>query len=140
MDYRTTPSFTVEGKWFVYYYVTATDFAGNEGRPARVNTLSGTDGSPARYVLSVTNHPNPFDPQTTIRYTVPSRGPVSIVVYDARGMKVATIIDHALRAAGAYSEAWDGRADNGERVTSGVSFARIEHAAGTKTRKMILVK
>jgi hypothetical protein len=140
VDYSTAPSLDVSASPYVFYYVTATDFSGNEGRPARVNTLAGVGGTPKSYVLSVSNYPNPFNPRTTVSYTVPSRGAVTIVIYDARGARVATLVDHADRAAGAYSIEWDGRAQGGATVGSGVYFARIEHASGTRSKKMVLLK
>jgi hypothetical protein len=124
---------------YLYYYVTATDFSGNEGRPAKVNTLSGVGGTPRSYVLSVSNYPNPFNPRTTVSYTVPSRGPVTISIYDANGARVATLFKGE-RAAGAYSVQWDGRTDNAAVAASGVYFARIEHSSGTRTKKMVLLK
>jgi FlgD Ig-like domain/Beta-propeller repeat len=140
VDYSVSPSMKVVASPYVYYYVTATDFSGNESKPAKVNALSGVGGTPKSYVLSVSNYPNPFNPRTTVSYTVPSRGAVSIAIYDANGARVATILDHAERAAGAYSIEWDGRADSGATVGSGVYFARIEHASGTRSKKMVLLK
>ena len=140
VDYSVAPSMDVTGSPYPYYFVTATDFSGNEGKPAKVNTLSGAGGTPSRYVLSVSNYPNPFNPRTTVSYTVPSRGEVSIAVYDARGAHVATLLDHADRPAGAYIIEWDGRADSGATASSGIYFARIEHASGVRSKKMVLLK
>jgi len=140
VDYSVAPSMDVTGSPYPYYFVTATDFSGNEGKPAKVNTLSGVGGTPSRYVLSVSNYPNPFNPRTTVSYTVPSRGEVSIAVYDARGAHVATLLDHADRPAGAYIIEWDGRADSGATASSGIYFARIEHASGVRSKKMVLLK
>ena len=140
VDYSVAPAMDVTASPYVYYYVTATDFSGNEGKPAKVNTLSTVGGAPKSYVLSVSNYPNPFNPRTTVSYTVPSRGAVTVLVYDAHGARVATLLDHVDRAAGAYSVEWDGRAQSGATVGTGVYFARIEHASGTRSKKMVLLK
>jgi len=95
----------------VFYFVTATDFAGNEGRPAKVNTLSGIGGTPKSYVLSVSKLSHPFNPRTTVSYTVPSRGNVTVAIYDVHGGRVATLFNGE-RPAGAYSVTWDGRTDD----------------------------
>ena len=139
VDYSVSPSMRVTESPYVYYYVTATDFSGNESKPAKVNSLSGVGGTPKSYVLSVSNYPNPFNPRTTVSYTVPSRGVVSVVVYDARGARVTTLFKGE-RAAGAYSVDWDGRTDDAAVAASGVYFARIEHASGTRSKKMVLLK
>jgi hypothetical protein len=124
---------------YVFYFITATDFSGNEGKPAVVNTLSGVGGTPKGYVLSISSYPNPFNPTTTIRCTVPSRGNVTVAIYDARGARVATLVNEE-KEAGAFTEAWIGRDDSGRVVSSGVYFARVSHPAGTKSYKMLLVK
>jgi len=139
VDYSVSPSLNVNASPYVYYFVTATDFSGNEGKPASVNSLSGVGGTPASYVLSVSNYPNPFNPRTTVSYTVPSRGHVTVSVYDAHGAHVATLFDGE-RNVGAYSIDWDGRTKRSDAVASGVYFARIEHASGTRTKKMVLLK
>jgi flagellar hook assembly protein FlgD len=123
----------------VFYFVTATDFSGNEGKPAKINTLSSV-GAPKSYVLSVSNYPNPFNPSTTVSYTVPSRGNVTVAIYDLHGAHVATLVNNESRDAGAYRMEWNGRADSGATVSSGVYFARIEHNGSVRTKKMVLLK
>ncbi|HKW13409.1 MAG TPA: T9SS type A sorting domain-containing protein [Candidatus Krumholzibacteria bacterium] len=139
VNYSVAPGMNVSASPYVYYFVTATDFSGNEGRPAIVNSLSGVGGTPSSYVLSVSNYPNPFNPRTTVSYTVPSRGHVSVRVFDTHGEYVATLFDGE-RNAGAYSANWDGRAAGASVAASGVYFARIEHNGVTRTKKMVLLK
>jgi hypothetical protein len=135
VDYSVAPALDVNASPYVFYYVTATDFSGNEGKPAKVNTLSNAGGTPKSYVLSVSNYPNPFNPRTTVSCTVPSRGHVSVRVYDARGAHVATLVDGG-KAAGAFSVDWN----PGAAVSSGVYFARIQHNGAVRTKKMVLLK
>jgi len=139
VNYSVASTMDVNASPYAYYFVTATDFSGNEGKPATVNALSGVGETPRSYVLSLSNYPNPFNPRTTVKYTVPSRGHVTVSVYDASGARVATLFDGE-RPAGAYSMDWDGRADTGAIVSSGVYFTRIEHASGVRTKKMVLLK
>jgi hypothetical protein len=138
VDYSVAPAMDVNASPYAFYFVTATDFSGNEGKPAKVNTLSGVGGTPRSYVLSVSNYPNPFNPGTTVSYTVPSRGRVTVSIYDARGAMVRTLFEGE-SAAGAYTIDWDGRTDSAV-AASGVYFARIEHASGTRSKKMVLLK
>jgi hypothetical protein len=139
VDYSVAPDMDVTASPYVYYYVTATDFSGNEGKPAKINTLSGVGGTPSSYVLSVSNYPNPFNPRTRVSYTVPSRGHVNVRVFDAHGAHVATLFDGE-RNMGAYSVDWDGRTTDAAVAASGVYFARIEHNGATRTKKMVLLK
>lgn len=138
INYTTATNMNVGGP-YTFYYLTATDFNGNEGKPAIVTTLSNAGGTPQSYVLSVSNYPNPFNPRTTVNYTIPSRGHVSIRVFDAHGGLVATLFDGE-RNAGAYSVDWDGRAAGASFAASGVYFARIEHNGSVRTKKMVLLK
>lgn len=122
-----------------YYFVTATDFSGNEGAPVLVRVLTGLDGGPPARVLSLSAYPNPFNPATTLRYTVPAAGHVTIDVFDARGEKVARLVDED-KVAGAYTAAWDGADQSRARVSSGIYFARIESAGSSRTYKLVLLK
>ena len=138
IDYTISTGMDVSGSPYLCYWVTATDFSGNEGKPKKVNTLSGVGGTPSSYVLSVSNFPNPFNPGTTVKYTVPVAGRVTVAVYDARGARIVTLVDRD-HAQGAHNVEWDGLA-NGAPVSSGVYFARIEHAGATRSKKMLLLK
>ncbi|MDH4038458.1 MAG: T9SS type A sorting domain-containing protein [Candidatus Krumholzibacteria bacterium] len=139
VDYCVAPTMDITAAGCVFYFVTATDFSGNEGAAAMINTASGVGGTPKDYVLSVSAYPNPFNPSTTVRYTLPARGRVTVAVYDARGARVATLVD-ADQDAGAYTERWDGRDGAGRTMSSGVYFVRVDHPAGTKAYKMVLLK
>jgi hypothetical protein len=85
------------------------------------------------------NKPNPFNPTTTIGYTVPSRSRVALHIYDVAGRLVARLVDEE-RAAGRYSVVWNGRSGNGDPVGSGVYFYRLTAGNDTLTRKMVLLK
>ncbi|HEU4930365.1 MAG TPA: PKD domain-containing protein, partial [Candidatus Krumholzibacteria bacterium] len=64
------------------------------------------------------NHPNPFNPQTSIRFDVPAgqgRVPVTLAIYSVRGERVRLLVDET-RAAGSYTETWDGKDTNGVAV------------------------
>jgi hypothetical protein len=85
------------------------------------------------------NKPNPFNPTTTIGYTVPSRSRVTLHIYDVVGRLVARLVDEE-RAAGRYSAVWNGRSAHGDPVGSGVYFYRLTAGNDTLTRKMVLLK
>ena len=89
------------------------------------------------------NHPNPFNPSTTIPFTVPgvegSRNSVSLMVYDVRGAHVRTLIDEAYPT-GRHSVQWDGRNQRGESVASGIYFVRLGISNSVSTRKMVLLR
>jgi len=87
------------------------------------------------------NSPNPFNPSTTISYSVPEDQSVqvSLKVYDLRGRLVCTLVNEE-RQPGTYSVFWDGRDESGQQVSSGVYLYRMRAGEFTQTRKMVLVK
>jgi hypothetical protein len=89
------------------------------------------------------NHPNPFNPSTTIPFTVPgvegSRSRVSLIVYDIRGAHVKTLADEAYPT-GRHSVQWDGKNQRGESVASGIYFVRLGVGGSVSTRKMVLLR
>jgi hypothetical protein len=85
------------------------------------------------------NHPNPFNPTTTIGYTVPSRTDVVLQIFDVTGRYVATIVNEA-RDAGRHSATWNGLSAQGEQVGSGVYFYRLTVGKESLTKKMVLLK
>ncbi len=137
-DARGT-SLDVTASAYAFYVVTSSDRAGNEGAPAVVKAATGADEGPRHYVLSVSAYPNPFNPVTTIRYTLPSRGRATIAIYDARGALVRTLLD-AEKSAGAYTLRWDGRDDRGRPAVSGVYFARLGSGEITRSYKLVVLK
>ncbi|HSG29038.1 MAG TPA: FlgD immunoglobulin-like domain containing protein, partial [Candidatus Krumholzibacterium sp.] len=85
------------------------------------------------------NYPNPFNPNTVIRYSLRNSTDVSLSIYDVRGALVKTLV-RGSQDAGRYSVGWDGTNDIGHKVSSGVYFYRIKTAEFTDTRKMVLLR
>ena len=92
------------------------------------------------YELSLTqNQPNPFNPLTWLRYTLPRRSRATLSVYSASGRLVRTLVDEELPP-GIHVAKWDGKDDSGEEVASGVYFARLEADGRSAAQKMVLLK
>jgi hypothetical protein len=85
------------------------------------------------------NYPNPFNPSTTIEIALPNDGEVSVTAYNVLGQKVRTLVNGNLRA-GIVRVQWDGTADNGEKVASGVYFLRVSAPGNMVTIKTLLAK
>jgi len=94
---------------------------------------------PEVYALS-DNYPNPFNPETTIKYQLPEAGDVRLEVYNMLGQVVTTLVDKQ-QAAGRYVHLWQGTNDNGNSVGSGIYFYRIQVGGEFQSvRKMLLLK
>ena len=85
------------------------------------------------------NHPNPFNPSTTIRYDLPKGSHVTIEVFNARGQKVRTLMN-GVGKTGMNSVVWNGDDDSGKPVSSGVYLYRLETERKTITKKMLLLE
>lgn len=96
------------------------------------------DFTPQDFVLAQ-NFPNPFNPQTTIAYSLSQSSRVTLSIYNLLGQRVATLID-AHQPAGRHSVRWDGKDDLGQNVASGIFFYRLETSGLVKTRRMVLLR
>jgi hypothetical protein len=85
------------------------------------------------------NFPNPFNPSTFIRYSVPVTAPARLDVYDVHGKHVRRLVD-GVRGPGIYEVEWDGRNEDGEGMASGVYFYRFEALGDVQRNKMLLLK
>jgi urease beta subunit len=85
------------------------------------------------------NYPNPFNPETTIRYSVKETVPVTIEVYNLKGQLVRTLVNE-VKTAGNYSVAWNGRDSHNQPVSSGVYFYKMNAGKYSSTKKMIMMK
>jgi hypothetical protein len=134
----TDPEYDVGG---IYYKITALDHAGNESAPASPESTTGTDEGPTPRAFALhQNAPNPFNPQTVIRYDVPvPGGKVNLTVYDVSGRLVRTLVD-AVQPAGRHSVRWDGRNGHGLSVVSGVYFCRMTAPGFAEQRKMVILR
>jgi subtilisin family serine protease len=83
--------------------------------------------------------PNPFNPATTLRFTLPADGHAELRVFDVQGRLVRSLVDGE-RPAGANEARWDGRDSDGRQVASGTYFARLKAAGETSVKSLVLVK
>ncbi len=97
------------------------------GVPVNTQTI------PENFSLSQ-NFPNPFNPTTNIKFTMPKDGNVTLKVYDMIGSEVKTLVEGNHKA-GIYNIYFDG-----SELSSGVYFYRLTAGNFTETRKMILIK
>jgi hypothetical protein len=85
------------------------------------------------------NHPNPFNPATTISYDLPEVTDVRIEIYDLQGNVVRRLFE-GQQDAGHHAIEWDGRNRQGSRVGSGIYFYKLICSKFVATKKMILTK
>ncbi len=85
------------------------------------------------------NHPNPFNPTTTIPFTLPERTRVTLSIYDVAGRHVRILADEVM-AEGRRERVWDGKDSKGNSVSSGVYFYCLSIGDKSLTRKMVVLR
>jgi hypothetical protein len=85
------------------------------------------------------NLPNPFGPETSIRYHLPAAGPVQLSIYDVTGSLVRRLAEREGEA-GTHVAHWDGLDQRGAGVGSGIYFCRLEAGGRTVARRMVLAR
>ena len=105
------------------------------GVPLNPGDVSSVPGAEK---FAVSNYPNPFNPSTTIKYTVAKPGHLTLKIYNVRGELVKTLIDGHVDVSSSIE--WDGSNNAGAKVSSGVYFYEARMGGEVKVAKMALVK
>ena len=115
--------------------VTSGSFSYDSG--ANNETRSCESGNVFRVVaskLTIGAYPNPFNPITEIKYSLPSEGQISVRIYNSRGALVETLVD-GYSGAGERSVTWDAR-----EHASGIYFAQVRSGNTVEMQKVTLLK
>lgn len=108
------------------------------GRAVTTSVRQISHEVPASFELEQ-NFPNPFNPSTTIQFSLVKGSHVSLKIYDMLGREVRTLVNSDV-AAGASSVEWNGRNNLGQQVASGMYVYRIESNGSVAAKKMMLLK
>ncbi len=84
-------------------------------------------------------HPNPFNPMTTINYSVARTQHVNLSVFNVMGQRIKTLVNETV-SAGSYPVQWNGTDSSGRGVSSGTYFVRMSSEEGIYTNKLMLVR
>lgn len=93
---------------------------------------------PDQFVLEPA-YPNPFNPSTTIRFTIPEAGEVRLAVYDILGRHIATLLSGRVES-GSHEISWNGVGISGQQVASGVYFITLDNQGMSRARQIVLLK
>ena len=97
------------------------------------------DGKAPREFALEANFPNPFNPTTSIGFSVPQMAQVHLAIYNALGQLVRVLVDEEV-VLGRHSVRWDGRDDGGQVLASGVYWTRLRAGERVMTRSMVLLR
>lgn len=108
-------------------------------RPFESSEVYGGAPRPDISVRLLPNHPNPFNPVTTIGFNLDSTTEVNLAIYDITGKLVKTLVTGE-KAAGSHQVVWNGTNEAGRSVASGMYFSRLTAGSETQTKSMMLLK
>jgi len=94
---------------------------------------------PNKKFFNSSNFPNPFNPETTISFSIPHHAKVEICIYNIKGQKVKTLIDEIFDT-GTHHVVWNGKDASGINVASGLYFYRLVSSEHSSIKKMLLLK
>ncbi len=126
-----------------YYWLMVLDINGTEDVVGPLTLNYEIEDGPEGVVPVVTTiksiYPNPFNPSTTIAYSLKDKEDVNIYVYNTRGQLVSSI-DRGKQDVGHYEYVWHGTNNNGQRLSSGVYFIRLKAGKTIVNKKAVLMK
>jgi len=123
------------------YWTNVQDFAIRliyEYQGTEISIEPGSTAIPSEMVL-LSVYPNPFNPTTTIRYTIPENSPVTVTLYDQQGRQVNTLVN-AQQTVGDYHLQWNGTDASGRQLSSGLYFCQVQTGGFSKSVKLVLMK
>lgn len=101
---------------------------------------TGENETPGARTMLHGSYPNPFNPTTTIRFSLANRGKVTVAVYDIAGRLVRKLLVDEIKDAGDHKVVWDGKNEAGSRVASGVYFCMMRTEGEMSGAKLILLR
>ena len=93
---------------------------------------------PDSYAL-LQNHPNPFNPETQVRFQLPEASHVTVRIFNTLGQEIRTLTNKQYEA-GSHSVRWDSKDNQGNAVSSGIYLYKVQAGTFTQVKKMTLLK
>jgi len=144
-DYTFIDEHPVEINSTYWYWIESTDGSGETDGYGPISiTIPNIDDNPDFMpeidTKAFTNYPNPFYPQTTIKFAMKEAGNVDLSVYNLKGQKVKSLFSGDVAADSNKEVIWDGKDSSGKKVMSGIYLSVLKTGTNTYTKKMILTK
>ncbi len=114
------------------------DVTFNDVKLASITGPQHISNVPKEFIL-FQNHPNPFNPSTSIQFELPDLTEVELIVYDILGREVITLVDQEMQP-GYHRAVWDAKDHAGRAMPTGIYIARLVTQEYAKSIKMLLLK
>ena len=127
------------GQTYTYMIKTVKDGVEYLSEHVTVSFVNDTDDVVVYNTELYRNYPNPFNPETTIQYSVKETDHISIEIYNIKGQKVKTLVN-SVHEQGKYSLVWNGTDSHSKNSSSGIYFCVMKGNEYRSVRKMVLLK
>jgi hypothetical protein len=128
-----------------YQYYVSVQYLNAEGSPSDLLSFlypyvsNPQDAIPALVTKLDSNYPNPFNPSTTISFSLAKAGKASLAIYNLKGQLVKRLVDGDY-GSGEHKVVWNGKDENNRNIASGMYFYRMESGSYKSVKKMLLMK
>jgi len=148
VEKTATPDFVINPNDFYYLQIRTDELPTNSSvqfthTAFEENPVPQNENEVPNYVNAIlnTNYPNPFNPLTTINFTIKdTEGKINLAVYNIKGQKVKTLVNEVLPA-GNHTRVWDGTNSNGKQVSTGIYFYKMDYnGEHINIKKCLLLK
>ena len=133
---ETTYNYRIQA---IYTEATGPTALSDEATVTTPPPTSAVDDALLHKTALIGNYPNPFNPETTISFSIAVSGSTSLKIFDIKGQHVKTIVDENLPS-GSHKVVWNGTDVNENHVSSGIYFYRLQTQNSSQTQKMVLMK
>ncbi|MDD2230999.1 MAG: choice-of-anchor J domain-containing protein [Candidatus Cloacimonetes bacterium] len=126
-----------------YYWLQNTELNGETEYHGPINIVYNATQNETPTIPKITGlstiYPNPFNPSTTIKYSLANAETFDITIYNSRG-QIVKVMERAHKEAGNYSAFWNGTDEQGKACGTGVYYVKMQAGKSSFTRKMVLMK
>ena len=132
---------TVEGGYRYEYKLSDVDYSGTiqQTGTIAITTHHRDESNIPDHFMLYGAYPNPFNPTTTIQYSMPEAGAVKLLIFNIQGREV-TMLQDATKPPGNYEVQWNGVDQTGNPVSTGVNFCRLTAGEYSKTIRMVYLR
>jgi Tol biopolymer transport system component len=140
-----TPSFSPDGKKICYVLECDADYRWQNVYVKDINladytTVTSVETEKPSVFALQGNYPNPFNPSTTIQFSLATAGKVNLTIYNVAGQKIRELVKNAELTPGIHHVLWDGHDDLGKPVSSGVYLSKLQMGSKVLAGRMLLMK
>ncbi|MDQ7027959.1 MAG: FlgD immunoglobulin-like domain containing protein, partial [Anaerolineae bacterium] len=134
-------SIVIDQQGIIQYYGRSNKTSEINSKIQELLTATSIDkesGIPIKFGLK-NNYPNPFNPQTNIPFSVDKAQEIKLTIYNISGQLVRTLVN-ARFAKGNFEAVWNGKDNQGQSVSSGIYFSRLQGEGTSSMKQLILLK